>query len=871
MEEIRQFTKLGEGTFWGHGACGDVYRVDSEKHGPLAVKVYHEGAVNVGLIDERYKKVKRVKAKEGIVPIVAYEKAGEEIFVAVPFYEDHSEGDEGAGGEFIEASLQMRLARYFDSAESWEVIAEIARAMASLHLRGVVHGNLKPGNIFFDEQERVMLSDYGEGTLMGGVECEYFSDAMLYASVEQISYEGERLPDEAFSWDVHAFGVLAYRLLTRLFPRCSATFISAAPRPGVSRRSGVKVAKEKIVQDLEKSQILPWPDFEMKSEWEEEARILILQCIDSDPERRPKDMTEVFEKLSAIQGEEALVVSDAEEKGAGLDARGRYDLFRNLVLVALMGLLGAGALFWVEENKVHQSLQAEHRKIQATLMMRSKELNSEKLNYQLKLEEQQAAAREATSELVGELSKGYSIDRADVVQASVLAELAALRKLTDRVIGLGLGTNTDYVPSLKKRKMWLDELENDLRIVLSETSKQPFAKDELVRMKLALAEVVIEQDNIAEAREILGEVKRYLIAEEAGPSKERTQARYAKVLVELALHWDDEVVTEDIAKARSALALLKVEEVGNNRWVMDASLNLLEARIIRKSGDAEKAMLSYQQVIDRLDQLSEGHPDARVMKYASAETALEATRLITGLEMTGQLIEMRAQAAKEYITILTKDPDDFEARSRLGAAYGTIAEASLEASDLEGAERYANAAISVAKQVLTNNPTDQRSLAVLGTQKGLLAVGHRERGEADEAEKLLREGVNELEVVLKIDPQNPEFLYRRSLLQWQLASVLSQFGQGSEGVTTGKEARDTLVTLLEKNYSYASEEQIQRTLSYLSGDLGLIAKNGGKNDTAVSFFKESETYWLSLKETRPDSLEYKEGLLWTKQRLKEFK
>ncbi len=114
------------------------------------------------------------------------------------------------------------------------VLLQVAAALQYAHERGVVHRDLKPGNILFDRRGRVKLADFGSAAVLShnradpagavGGEMSPFS-----ASPEQLRGEPARPAD-----DIYGLGAVAYDLLAGrppYFPHFDAARIQAGPVP----------------------------------------------------------------------------------------------------------------------------------------------------------------------------------------------------------------------------------------------------------------------------------------------------------------------------------------------------------------------------------------------------------------------------------------------------------------------------------------------------------------------------------------------------------------------------------------------------------------------------------------------------------------
>ncbi len=192
----------------GFGATGEVWRGrDETTHEPVALKRLWEPAGD-GL-------VLRLRQDAAVVAEIAGPHVVRVLEIAtLPLGEAILVMEYAEGGSL--ASLLARRGRLHPS-EVVTVLGPLAEALAALHARGIVHGDLTPANVLFAADGRPMLGDVGLARVLEeppGADVG-FRDPALDAAT----------PPTAAS-DCFSLAAIGYAALTGVPPR-------SASRPGV--------------------------------------------------------------------------------------------------------------------------------------------------------------------------------------------------------------------------------------------------------------------------------------------------------------------------------------------------------------------------------------------------------------------------------------------------------------------------------------------------------------------------------------------------------------------------------------------------------------------------------------------------------------
>ena len=189
----------------GRGAMGIVYKAeDPVLDRPLAIKTIF---IPVDEDDRkeyeaRFNQEARAAgrlAHPGIVTIYDVGREGEMVYMAMELLD---------GVDLAARAEEQR----FSVAETLDIAAQVAEALAFAHDRGVVHRDIKPPNIMIIEKDRVKLMDFGIARMRQS-DLKTQTGVMLgtprYMSPEQVSGR----PTDQRS-DIFSLGTVLYEMLT---------------------------------------------------------------------------------------------------------------------------------------------------------------------------------------------------------------------------------------------------------------------------------------------------------------------------------------------------------------------------------------------------------------------------------------------------------------------------------------------------------------------------------------------------------------------------------------------------------------------------------------------------------------------------------
>jgi eukaryotic-like serine/threonine-protein kinase len=192
----------------GSGGFGTVYLVrDTWIDKKVAIKVPHK---QNGEFDELLREPRLLAAldHDNIVSIVTAEKFEDYFFIVMEFVE----------GESLEARIQRT--KGVDLPTAIDFSRQVAAGVDYAHRQGVLHRDLRPGNVLVTPEGRVKITDFGTSRFLEVADrASTIIGSPPYMAPEQ--FQGRA----AFASDVYSIGVIMYEMMTGVLP-----YFSANPR-----------------------------------------------------------------------------------------------------------------------------------------------------------------------------------------------------------------------------------------------------------------------------------------------------------------------------------------------------------------------------------------------------------------------------------------------------------------------------------------------------------------------------------------------------------------------------------------------------------------------------------------------------------------
>ncbi len=311
----------------GSGAYGEVWLALDEKTGRrVAIKFYsRQTSLDLSLLSREVEKLVFLSADRYVVQLLDVGWDAKPPYYVMDYIENGSLEDELNRRESLPAD------------EAVDLTEEICIGLMHLHGKGILHCDLKPGNVLLDQDKKPRLADFGQARLSH--EQAAALGTLFFMAPEQADLRAA--PDAR--WDVYALGALLYCMLTGQPP-----FRGEVRLEKIESSEAMEDRLARYRQVIEKA---PVPTAHRKVPGvDRDLAEIIDRCIERNPKKRFGSVQSVFQALrdrEHAQARRPLII---------------LGLLGPLLLLAVMSLFGwnayRGAITQTDNSITNQTLDS---------------------------------------------------------------------------------------------------------------------------------------------------------------------------------------------------------------------------------------------------------------------------------------------------------------------------------------------------------------------------------------------------------------------------------------------------------------------------------------------------------------------------------
>ncbi len=282
--------------FIGQGGMAEVYKVwDQERATYLALKLLREELAHDVIFLRRFRREANTLARLQHPHIIRFYGLEQDKFLAFMLM-DYVEG------ENLKKNIFRNQGQGFSLRKTVNIIRPICSALGYAHRLGLVHCDLKPGNIMINKHGEVLLADFGIARMTGASTATMVGiGTPAYMAPEQV-----RGLDPIPQIDIYALGVVLFEMLT------------GGERPFTGERAKITGTTNVKVQ-WEQVNLIPPSPREYNPKILPGLESIVLTCLAKNPQDRYQTPLDIYNALKLVINREvtATKLSRYKSKTSG--------------------------------------------------------------------------------------------------------------------------------------------------------------------------------------------------------------------------------------------------------------------------------------------------------------------------------------------------------------------------------------------------------------------------------------------------------------------------------------------------------------------------------------------------------------------------
>ena len=716
-----------------------------------------------------------------------------------------------------------------------QLVRTVAEAVHHAHQRGILHRDLKPGNIILDDRGEPHVTDFGLAKRVQADSNLTQSGAIVgtpaYMAPEQAS--GKR-GTVTTATDVYGLGSILYALLT-----------GRAPFRGESPIETLEQVRERTPESPSKLNPRVPRDLEM----------IALKCLDKDPVRRYGSAVALAEDLRRYLNGESILARPVwllTRAWKWCKRRPALIVMAVAIPIAVFGSIGAFLIEVARRRETTVRRQAENNLDVAQKAMEDYLTNVSENTY---LREQDSAGiRRLRRDL---LENGLRYYKSLVAQPSDDPSLRRQRaNAYFRVGGIigDTGPDRDAIDAFRSaRDIW--------RAEIAANPDDDQLKSRVADCQLAIGirqgasgDLQGAMTSFQEVRSILDDVaRRHALL----PADQARQADcYAEIgILQGKLESGDHGL-EMLEKAKAIQQRLIGQEPTDfaKRQRLAEKINALGFVYLKRS-DFPAAIRCFQQVqeicVSLKSEITDGPTPFKILSLLALSHYNVATMLVVDQQLD-KAFESFEKALEYRRALVEAHPSVSSFREDLGDSYREVAIQEHEARRTDRALETLQRALDVLEKLVRSDPDQAAYHAALGKAWNALGFIHDETRDNRKAIPAFEKAVKEQENAIARSPDQNEY---KAFLCMHLENLAEQYldlGSSSDALRYCNLALETRRKL---NVEHPKYRDYARALADVLSKIGTIERHRGESVAALKSFAEARTVVEKFLTTAPDDPE----------------